>query len=230
MTDADPPDPAEADPLDAAEADAADPTEAGLEFLLGSRERADAMADRLRRTADWRGLGRPDAMRLADCFLSAMRHRAASIRDDHHPDYLHPARTALILLDDAGVRDPAVLFAAVLQDTSRPDLAMPADEVERIGGPAAAAVIRLLPSPEVDPREIMELLVTLPPGVLALYLAAQLDHVRHLHLGDRSRWRDGHTRVTDGLIPLAHRCHPTLARRFERWAGAFRRRFLEAGP
>jgi hypothetical protein len=107
---------------------------------------------------------------------------------------------------------------------------MPADEVERIGGPAAAAVIRLLPSPEVDPREIMELLVTLPPGVLALYLAAQLDHVRHLHLGDRSRWRDGHTRVTDGLIPLAHRCHPTLARRFERWAGAFRRRFLEAGP
>lgn len=207
--------------------DAPDPAEADLEFLLGRRERADAMADRLRRTAGWRGFSRDQANRLADCFLAAMRSRAAAIGDDHDPAYLHPARTALILLDDVGLQDADVLSAAVVHDAVRPDLAMNADDLRVLAGDRAADIIDLLPHPDADPAAIMETLVTLPAGVLALYLASQLDLARHLHLGDAAGWAAGHARVTGSLIRLAHRCHPLLAKRFERWAGAFRRRFLE---
>lgn len=208
----------------------ADHLDADLDFLLGRRERADAMADRLRRTADWHGFSRDDANRLADCFLAAMRNRVTAIGDDHDPAYLHPARVALILLDDIGLQDPNVLFAAVVQDSARPELAMPTDRVLAVAGERAAAIVGMLPSPDTDPAGITETLVTLPPGVLALYLASQLDIARHLHLGDPERWAEGHARVVESLIPLAHRCHPLLARRFERWARAFRRRFLGRLP
>lgn len=207
-----------------------DQPEADLEFLLGRRERADAMADRLRRTAGWRGLSSSDASRLADCFLAAMRKRVSAIRDDHDPAYLHPARVALILLDDVGLDDPDVLCAAVLHDAARPDLAMPIDSVRSMAGEGAAAILEMLPSSGSDPAAMMETIVTLPWKVLALYLASQLDVARHLHLGDPEMWAGGHTRVVESLIPLAHRCHALLARRFERWAGAFRRRFLGRLP
>lgn len=203
--------------------------EADLEFLMGRRERADAMADRLRRTAGWHGLPRDEANRLADCFLAAMRRRATAIRDDHDPAYLHPARVALILLDDVGLHDPDVLYAAVASDSVRPDLAMAADDVRAVAGERAAEILAMLPSPDIDPAAVMETLVTLPADVLALYLASELDVARHLHLGDPDRWAVGHARVVDSLIPLAHRCHPLLARRFERWAGAFGRRFRVRG-
>jgi (p)ppGpp synthase/HD superfamily hydrolase len=206
--------------------DSPDPAEADLEFLLGRRERADAMADRLRRTAGWRGLSPDQANRLADCFLAAMRRRAAAIGDEHDPAYLHPARTALILLDDVGMQDADVLYAAVVHDAARPGLAMRSDDLRDLAGDRAADIIDRLPNPDADADTIMETLVTLPAGVLALYLASQLDLARHLHLGDPAGWTAGHARVTASLIPLAHRCNPLLAKRFERWAGAFRRRFL----
>lgn len=208
-----------------------DRTEADLDFLLGRRGRADAMAERLRRTAGWHGLDRDDANRLGDLFLLAMRRRAPAIADDHHPDFLHPARTALILLDDVGVRNAAVLQAAVLQDTARPDHAMTPDEVERSAGADVARIIARLPSPGADPRDIIETLVTLPPDVLALYLAARLDHARHIHLrGDPAEWQTTHDQVTEALTPLAHRRNALLAKRFERWARAFRKRFLGQTP
>lgn len=201
--------------------------EADLDFLLGSRDRAEAMADRLRWTARRVGIEMDEARRIGDAFESAMRHRARSIPDDHHPEFLHPARTALILMDDVRVTDPAVLCAATLQDAMRPDLATPPTQAESVAGRAAADVLRQLPPPDADPERLLESLVTAPTDILALYLAAQLDRARHLHLGDPRLWTAGHERVTGTLIPLAHRCHPLLARRFERWAGAFRRRFLD---
>jgi len=129
-------------------------------------------------------------------------------------------------MDDVRITDPAVLCAAVLQDTSRPELATTPDIAERIVGTGTADVLRELPSPDRDPQNVVEELLAARPGVLALYLAARLDDARHMHLGDSRRWRAVHAQVEDTLIPLAHRCHPLLARRFERWAGAFRRRFL----
>jgi len=206
--------------------ESASPVEADLAFLLGRRDRAGRMAERLRWTALRVGLGAEEARLLADSFLEGMRHRARVIPDDHHPDYLHPARTALILLDDMEVRDPAVLSAAVLSDTSRPDLAATEAEVLRIAGPEAARIAGSLPPGSADPRDLTETLVTAPPGVLALYLAGQLDHARHLHLGDPAGWLQGYERVIAFFLPLAQRCHPLLAMRFERWARAFRRRFL----
>jgi (p)ppGpp synthase/HD superfamily hydrolase len=207
-----------------------DPGEASLEFLLGHRDRARAMADRLRWTAARAGLSMEDARAIGDCFLVAMRHRAPAIPDDHDPDYLHPARTALILIEDVGVRDPATLRAAVMHETSRPDLALDSGVIARVAGPEAAAIVRQLVPPDADAADLVETLVTAPHDVLALYLAGQLDHARHLHLHDPAAWREGHERVARSLLPLAQRCNPLLAKRFERWATAFRRRFLRPDP
>lgn len=204
-----------------------DQREADLDFLLGHRDRAAAMADRLRWSAARVGLSPDDARSIGDCFLAAMQHRAALIPDDHHPDYLHPARTTLILTDDVGVRDPATLRAAAMFESARPDLVLDIDFIERTAGTDAAAIIRQLPAPRADPSSRIEFLVSAPRNALALYLAGQLDYARHLHLGDPARWEEGLDRVERFLIPLAQRCHPLLARRFERWAGAFRRRFLD---
>lgn len=207
--------------------DATLPAEADLEFLLGSRDRAEAMADRLRWTGRRVGLPMEEARRIGDAFALAMQRRREAIPDDHDPDYLHPARTALILMDDVRITDPAVLCAAVLQDTCRPELATPPGDAARIAGKAAADVLRELPAPESDPQTVLESLLTARDGVLALYLAARLDQARHVHFGDPGRWVNMHETVVQTLIPLAHRCNPLLARRFERWAGAFHRRFLD---
>lgn len=188
-------------------------------------ERATAMAARLFRTAVRNELPDHEAHSIARCFLYIMSRRD-EVLTDHHPDYLHPARTALILMDDLGETDPATLRAAVLHDSARPDLSASVDEVVRLAGSASAHVTAELPPEGLDPAELTEAMVTSSPAALRVALADRLDHARHLHFRPPDDWAAGHRMVTEVYIPLAVRIHPLLTLRFERWAGAFERRFL----
>src|SRR5690606_23693979 len=51
---------------------------------------------------------------LEQALKIAMRPREERLPDDHHPDFLHPGRTVLILLEDLGITDAAILSAGAL--------------------------------------------------------------------------------------------------------------------
>jgi hypothetical protein len=187
-------------------------------------DRADAMGRRLAQAAEHAGLTPADVERLVACYRAAMTPRLAAFADTHHPDFLHPGRTALILLEDVGITDPAVLCAAVMHDSARPELSTDAATVAAIGGASAAAIAAGFPPPETEDDELTEALVTLEPPALTAALAERLDDARHLHLGPRSRWASVHERAERILLPLAQRNHPVLARRYLAWCDAFARR------
>lgn len=191
---------------------------------MSTGERAAAMAARLDRTARRLGLGEQDRDRLVRAFRSALEPRAPRIADEHHPDWLHPARTALILMDDAGVADPDTLIAALLLETRR--AALRVGEQERDGfGPAVAAILEEVPAEGGDDRRLERLVLLSPPAGLVA-LAERLDHARHLHLRDRGEWHDYHRLTCAAYRPFAARVHPVLARRFHHWCRAFSDRFL----
>src|SRR5690606_1680290 len=65
-------------------------------------ERAEAMIRRLDRATRRAGLDESAVSRVGSALRLALGRRAALLSDDHHPQFLHPARTALILLEDLG--------------------------------------------------------------------------------------------------------------------------------
>lgn len=189
--------------------------------------RAEAMARRLKRTAYRLGVDVAGRELLDLAFRTAMEPRRERIRDDHHPDYLHPARTALILMDDCRVASADVLTVALLAETRDRSLAAPADAVERIS-PAAAAAVARLPIPALEEDRLLELLLGLAPEEAVVAAAERLDHARHLHLRDRAEWAGYHATTCSMYAPVAARADHRLARRLESWCSIFRRRFLES--
>jgi len=190
-------------------------------------ERAAAMARRLGRTAKTAGLDEPDCARLVAAFTRVMERREAEITEAGHPEYLHPARTALILLDDAHVTNGSALLAAIAYDSVRPELTLPDAEVQELGGVASVAALHQLPAPGLDDGVLLETLVVADPDLLNVALAERLDHARHLHLSKASDWSEFHHQIVTVFMPAARRGHPMLARRIGRWAEAFEWRFLK---
>lgn len=196
-----------------------------------ARERAEAMARRVVLTARRVGAPREDLPLLERAHALAMAPRLALPLDGHDPDFLHPARSALILMLDTAEADPAVLAAAMLTETQRVDLRPPMHAIEeRIGGDGSGAagkravgLVAEVPLPEAE--DLVERLVLAERGVQLVALAERLDHLRHAHL-----WRDAaRMRVTRILAeevygPLAHRVHPRLAHRYDRSLLALARR------
>jgi hypothetical protein len=189
-------------------------------------ERAVAMSRRLARTAERAGLRGPERDRIVATFARVMDRRTPAIPDPAHIDYLHPARTALILLDDAGVTSIGALLAGLEYDSDRPDLSADAATLRRVAGDAAADVACQLPGPGLDDAALMEALVIADDDARNVAVAERLDHARHLHLGPHSRWRAVHARIVNVWIPVSRRAHPMLSRRLDRWAEAFEWRFL----
>ncbi len=162
----------------------------------------------------------------------AMRAREsgpAALADDHHPAFLHPGRTALLLLHDAGERDPVVLAAGVLSETRDLALGAVAGELAVLsgwpGGEQAMALREQLPTGEwrSDPGEeadasLLEALVLAGDAVLRIAVCEALDHLRHAHL-----WAEGHERARAVALaervygPLSSRVHPALSRRYAWW-------------
>ncbi|MGD8277546.1 MAG: hypothetical protein PVH00_05945 [Gemmatimonadota bacterium] len=184
------------------------------------------MARRLERAARAARLD-ADAARIGRLFRAVLDRRATGFDDPHHPDYLHPARTALILLEDVRRHDPDLTLAATAIDTERPDLDLPLDEVEREAGARAAAIVDAIRGGPPPDAERLEWLVQLENDALLVALAERLDHARHLHLAPADRWPGFHRRFAEADLLAASRSDERLAWRMQRWHDSFARRFLD---
>lgn len=188
-------------------------------------QRAEAMLARLLDSARNVGIDDDGALVVERAYRAAMAPRAARIQDDHAPAFLHPGRTALILMDDLGVADADVVAAGALAETVFLELAAHEAGVD----PAPAAILDELPVPARDGELLLERLVVAPEAVRLVALAERLDHARHLHLEPDLDWHAFHHETCAIYAPIAERAHPTLARRFAWWCRTFERRFLRGG-
>jgi hypothetical protein len=170
------------------------------------------------------GLSDVERASLGRAFTLAMEPRIAALDDDHHPAYLHPGRSARILLQDVGSVDAEVLIVAALHESVDGRLRLPDERVRRELGDATMGALETIPRP--GDERLVERLVTLEPGAGLAALAERLDHVRHLHVREdlMDSWADAYEEVLGAWLPLAHRTHPRLATRYKHWARTFAKR------
>ena len=190
----------------------------------GVPTRWERMIERLDRTALVHGVEAAGRRLIEDAFRAAMAPRLAVIHDDHHPDYLHPGRTAVILLDDLGVTGPVALAAACLVDTRRPEIEASDSEVEdRVGRDVLDFRDRV---PRPGSERLLEDLLGSDPQVALVALAERLDHLRHAHLwGDLETARAAHAEGSAVYLSVAERAHPLLARRYRHCCRIFSRKY-----
>jgi (p)ppGpp synthase/HD superfamily hydrolase len=185
-----------------------------------SRDRL--MEGRVGRTLEDMALGTADVALVQAAHRLAMEPRRDRLGDPHHPDFLHPGRTVLILAVDAGVRDPVALAAGALLESERADLRVPAERIAAELGPALADWVASVPLPGGD---VAEALVTAPTTVRMVALAERLDHCRHAKFWpDRADQDRIHDEAMAVYGPIAERTDEALARRFAHWSEAFGRR------
>ena len=178
------------------------------------------MSEKLHVYAARAGVG--DVGVVTDAYHIAMQIRLPFLRDVYHYDMLHPARTALILIENAGCTDGRVLAAAVVTETLAPEMRVPAAVIEAALGPDVAALNAAIPDPAEE--TLIEKLVTADDDVALIALAERLDHARHLHMRDPSHWRGYFTQTASVYAPVAERVNAELFRRYERWIRAFEQR------
>jgi mRNA-degrading endonuclease toxin of MazEF toxin-antitoxin module len=198
---------------------------------VSEEDRGTAMAASLARAARSFGVPPPGIALLAEAHALAMGPRAHALgHDDHHPLYLHPGRTVLILLRDAGVTDPVVLAGAALTESEDPAFRIPLDRVRGTAGPGVADLVGGVPMPGTE--TLAEVLVTADEPVRLVALAERLDHARHAHLRETDEaWRRAlHEEVGAVYLPIAERTHPRLAQRYRHWWRVFGRRLGEGAP
>ena len=187
--------------------------------------RWELMSDRVERTARAVGVDRSGRDLIGTAIKAAMAPRLAAIDDDHDPDYLHPGRTMVVLLDDVGLADPVALAAACLLDTRRKDLQAPDREVTEHVSPAVTAFRNAVP--RSSSGRLLEDLLACESDVLLVALAERLDQIRHAHLwGNLSEARAAHQEASEIYLKMAERTHAKLAARYTSWCRAFRERYL----
>jgi hypothetical protein len=192
------------------------------------RERSAAMLHRVLERAAKEALSRNDLTMIEHALSAALLLRDAVLEDDHDIDALHPARTVLILLDDARMTDPATLAAAALLESGRDDLAVAVDHAPIPDH--VRAIHARIPTPRShDKGDLLEALLGLEGDLLDVALAERLDHARHLHLRDRALWAAGFRLEEEIYLPLAERRGGLVGRRYARWHGAFAKRMAAAG-
>jgi hypothetical protein len=187
------------------------------------RGRAEAMGRRISRTAGRLGVDSAGLDFLRRAFEIGMAPRFDRAFDDHHPDYLHPARTALILMDDARIDDTVTLATALVTETRDPTLRPEPRALVEI--PRVADLLAGVPDPAAD-ETLAEALLGAPRGACMVALAERLDHARHLHLRERPEWGPYHELTRRIYAPIADRTHPTLGGRLAWWCATFEERFL----
>ena len=168
------------------------------------------------------GLAPGDVALVTGALRLAMEPRAARLVDPHHPDFLHPGRTVLVLAVDAAVRDPLALAAGGLVESERPDVRVSADRIADELGRALADWIGEVPLPG---EGLTEALITAPREVCLVALAERLDHCRHAKFwSDPAAQRRIHAEAVEIYGPVAERLDEGLGRRFRHWSEAFGRR------
>ena len=181
------------------------------------------MAERVRRTAVEAGLSKPGVELLTRAHALAMTPRLAALLDDHDPAYLHPGRTAVILLDDLALVDAEWIATAMLLDTVRPDLEVSLDALRELPEPVIARWKEL---PRPDAETLVEDLLALEPDALNVALAERLDQLRHIHLWDDVEHAARvYVHAAETYSRVAVRSHPELARRYAWWTRTFARKF-----
>ena len=175
------------------------------------------MALRVTRTATRAGVTTTSLLETAHRVSMAPRH--GLLDDDHDPRYLHPGRTFLVTLEDAEVRDPSLLAAAILLETLDPSLGPAAEDVEAEGSRELTLAFeraRALPRPWDD--DLAERLVTAESGERAVVLAEWLEQVRHVpQWGEPGLVSRAARRTAEVYLPVAERHGGTLARRYRWW-------------
>ena len=155
----------------------------------------------------------------------AMQPRVELLADDHHPAYLHPGRTALILLQDVGAVNVSAVILGLLHESADVKLRPAATQIaEALGGEASVSGLAAIPRP--GDERLVERLVALGPGSALAALAERLDHLRHLHMRPDliDTWADTHAEVTSAWLPFAQRTHRKLAVRYAHWGRTFVKR------
>jgi len=168
------------------------------------------------------GLTDADVDLVGRAHALAMLPRMGALDDDHHPAYLHPGRSVLLLLRDVGPLPAGTLAAAAVHDTVDEALRVAVDAVRRELGEALAATVESLPLP--GDEGLVERLVTLDEQARFAALAERLDQLRHAHLRPDLDWRAAHEEAGAVWLPVAERTHARLADRFRHWHRAFARR------
>ena len=187
------------------------------------------MSDRVDRTAAAVGVDRLGRDLIGKAIEAAMARRLVVIDDDHDPDYLHPGRTAVVLLDDVGLVDPVALAAASVLDTRRDDLEPTDREVTERVSAAVTAFRRAVPRP--GSVTLLEDLLASERDVVLVALAERLDQVRHAHMwGDLAEARAAHQEASEVYLKMAERAHARLAARYTQWCRAFGERYSTNAP
>lgn len=186
-------------------------------------ERHELMAASVRSAAVAAGLDAEDVELLDRAHALAMAPRIATIEDDHHPAYLHPGRTVLLLLRDVGPLSVDALSAAAVHETEDAELRVSLDAVRAEIGSGVAEIVAALPLP--GDERLLERLVTLEGEPRLAALAERLDQLRHAHLRENHAWwRAIYDEAAAVWVPAAERTHPRLANRYRHWQRTFGRR------
>jgi (p)ppGpp synthase/HD superfamily hydrolase len=196
---------------------------------MNSVDRGRAMAASVVRAARTHGLAPEGVDLLSLAHALAMESRVEMLDDDHHPSYLHPGRSVLMLLQDVGPLPAEILATAAVHDSEDDDLRVSWDAVRDTLGDAVADMVESLPLPGEE--RLTERLVGLDEGACLAALAERLDHLRHAHLReDRTWWRAIHEEAGAAWVPVAERTHPRLATRYRHWHRTFARRLQGSVP
>lgn len=161
---------------------------------------------------------------LVSAYQTSIERRLKVLHDVFHPELLHPARTVLILIEDAGCVDDVILTAAALVDSEYGGMQPSGREIRNAFGDRVAELVAAVPRPGEVRENLLEALVTAPHNAGLIAAAERLDHARHLHFRESSLWRPFFVQITDAYLPFSGRVSGPLATRFERWSGAFEKR------
>ena len=174
-------------------------------------------------TAERRGHAPEDVRRIARSVSLAMETRIRTLDDDHHPAYLHPGRSALVLLGDVPDAPASSVTLAAIIESRDAELQVDPRSVGELLGDDVATARAQIPGPGAE--DLVERLVTLEPATALAALAERLDHLRHEHLREPTvPWIELLEEVERAWLPVAARTSRTLARRYAHWLRTFRHR------
>lgn len=162
---------------------------------------------------------------LVSAYESSVARRLRLLGNVFHPDLLHPARTALILLGDAQCSDDVVLAASTLVDTEYPEMQQPQQEIRAAFGDKVAGLVAAVPDPAAN-EALVEELVMAPRDVALIAVAERLDHARHLHFRDPVHWRPFYAQIVDVYVPFSGRISDPLQQRLSKWSASFAKKLL----
>ncbi len=180
------------------------------------------MGGRVVRTAQELGVEVEGVALIERVHRVAMEVRDAHTKNQHDPDYLHPGRSALILLKDLGETDPVTLAATLIVDSMATEWT-PTDQA--VDDERLSEIRRSVPMSGAE--DLAERLVIGDDRVRRVALAERLDHLRHAHLWPNlDARRRAHAEAVAVYAPVADRTHPDLSRRYAWWCRMFGARHL----